>query len=324
MEENLEEKIKRASWKLEEFLEEVKELLNKARKLSPEKREELPQFTGLWKERDVKSYLELLKEAIEKPRIARSRKLLEEIGISSKELPKEILEDAEEIEAVIKLFDKLRGELDKDVNILIENGILARWLKEGGSEAKWKLQSAVDAKAGLIRLLNLESLGDDLKKEFLKKAFEDFRSIEKVEEINSQIYYMKEHEMNVMYRGEDLTEFLEKCEIIYHALKEFEDTYNLAIDEVTGWVRGKSFEEVSVYLKGKRDDISREYDELKRRWRNLADIMGEEVLQPEGIPNLRKEIEEFEGRFKERLGEPVLRLLNFFRGEADFPDELPK
>lgn len=324
MEEDLEERILKSSWKLKGFLDEIKELLNKVRGFPPQKRKELPKFTGLWKEKDIKSYLERLKEAVEKPRIASSRKLLEEMGIPSKEIPEETLEDTEEIEKITKLFNELRRELGKDLNILIEDGILTRWLKEGVSEAERKLQSAVDAKAGFIRLLNLESLGDELKKEFLKKAFEDFKSIEKAEELNSQIGYMKDYDIIVEYREGELDEFLEKCEIAYQTLKEFEEVYKLSIGAVKEWVGGKSLEEVCASLEEKREAVSKEYNELKRRWRELAGILGEEGPEPEGIPDLRKEIGELKRRYKESLGEPSLRLLDFFRGEADFPDDLSK
>ncbi len=322
MEEKLEERIRKASWTVENILKEARELSNKARKLHPEERRGLPEFIGLWKEGELKNYLKRLKEAIDEPRIARSRKLLDEIEISSKEIPREVLEKTEEIEEIARLFSELKGGLNEAVNVLIEEGILVRWLKDGVSEAKGRLQSVVNTAAGFKRLLNLENLGDELKKVFLKLAFEDFTSISEAEKLNSQISYMKRHEMVVEYRGGDLNEFLGKCETAYQILKEFEDTYKLPIDEVKGWVGGKDLEGAS--LDDRRKDISREYDELKRRRRELADILDEEAPEPEGIPNLRAEIGELEKRCEEYLGEPGQRLLNFFRGKADFPDELSK
>lgn len=324
MEADLEERIRKVSWTVESLLREARELSNKARRLHPEERRDLPEFSGLWKEDELKSYLKRLKEAIDEPRIARSRKLLEEIGIPIKEIFKEVLEKTEEIEEITMLSNELKGELGEAVNILIEGGILVRWLKDGVSEAKENLQSAVKATAGFKRLLNLENLGDELKREFLKTAFEDFTSISKAEELNSQIGYMKEYEVVVEYRGGDLKEFSRKCETTYLSLKEFEDKFKLPINDVKGWVGGKELEEACVSLDDKKGEISKEYNELKRDWKELVDILHEEATEPEGIPNLRKEIKEFEERCRENLGEPGQRLLKFFRGKADFPDELSK
>mgnify|MGYP000182649474 CR=1 FL=1 len=324
MEEDLETRIEKASWKLEEFLNETRELLNKVHSFPPEKRSELPKFSGPWKEKNVKEYLERLKEAIERPRIMRSRKLLEEIGVSSMEISKDILENVEEIEEIVETFSRLRKDFGKYLDVLIEEGILITWLKEGGYKAKEKLQSIVDAKAGFIEILNSENLNNVLKKEFLKKAFKDFKFIEEVGELNSQIGYIREHNIIVEYRGGEMDKFLEKCRTVYQVLKNFEEKYKLPIDDIKRWVEGKSLDEVCSSLEEKKKEVSNEYDKLKRRWRELAEILGEEILEPEGFSDLREEIERLERKCKESLGEPGLKLLDFFKGKADFPDDLSK
>ena len=325
MEENLEDKIQKASWKIEALLEDVKEnLLYKVRRLSPRKRRELPKFSDLWKERNLKSYLERLQEAIEKPRIARSKKLLKGIGVTSEGLPKEILEDVEQIEEISKLFDQLKKELGKSANVLAEKEILTDWLKESTAKANERLQSILDAKAGFKRLIKLGGLNEELMKELLENAFEDFEFIGKADELNSKIVYISGYGINAEYHVGHLSDFLENCEIVYNALKEFEDIYKVSTDEVSAWVKGKNLAEIRKYLEGDEDPFSAEYAKLKRRWRELASILGEESPEPEGFPDLKRKIKQLEAKFKGSLGESGLRLLGFFRGEANFPHDLSK
>lgn len=325
MEKNLEDKIQKASWKIQDLLDDVREnLLHKVRRLPPRKRRELPKFSGLWRERNLKSYLERLQEAIEKPRITRSKKLLKSMGVSSGGLPKEILENVEQIEETNKLFDQLKKELGKNANVLTEKEILTDWLKESTTKANERLQSILDAKAGFKRLIKLGDVDEELMREILENAFEDFEFIGKADELKSRIVYISGFGINVEYHVGHLSDFLENCEIIYNALKEFEDIYKISTGEVSAWVEGKNIAEIRKYLEGNEDPFSAEYAKLKRRWRELASILGEESPEPEGFPDLEKKIKRLEAKFKESLGESGLRLLGFFRSEANFPHDLTK
>ena len=324
MEENLEERIRKSDYTVESLLKEARELSNKASSLHLEERKELPKFLGLWKEDELNNYLRNLKEAIDEPRIARSRKLLEDMGISSKGISKEILEKIEEIEEITRLSNELKEDIGEASNVLIEGGILVRWLKDGASKAKGNLQLVVNDMAGFKRLLSLENLSEDVKKEFLKTAFEDFTSISEAEDLNSKIFYLKEYGVMVDYLGGNLKEFSRKCETTYQSLKEVENKYKLPADKVKEWVKGKDLEEAYTYLDKKKEELSKEYNELKREWKELADILEEEALEPEGIPNLKKEIKEFEARCIKNLGKSGQILLKFFMGKADFPNKLSK
>ncbi|OYT26783.1 MAG: hypothetical protein B6U95_07055, partial [Thermofilum sp. ex4484_82] len=155
---DLEERLSKALWKVEDFIREAEELLDKAHLLPPEKRKSLPKFAGIWKEKEVETYLQNLKETIEKPRIARSRKLLEEIGVSTEKIPKEALENTEEIEGITALFTEIKEELGDYINFLVKEGVLVKWLKEGVSETKERLQTLANVKIGLKRMVILESL----------------------------------------------------------------------------------------------------------------------------------------------------------------------
>lgn len=325
MSEKFKDKIQKASWKIEELLEEVREnLFKKTRQLSPKKRRKLPKFSGLWKEKNLKSYLERLQEAIEKPRIARSRQLLNGIGVSCEGLPKETLEDVEQIAAIHKLFNQLKNDLGKNMDVLIEKKVLREWLNEGTARAVGNLQSAIDAIAGFKRLVKLKGLSVELRRQLLKEAFEDLELISKADELNSQIIYISAYEINVEYHDGKLNELLEDCEIVYKALKEFETIYKISTNEVTAWAQGKNLQEIRKCFEGGEDPFSITYANLRRRWRELTSILEEESPEPEGFPDLKKEVRKLETRFRESLGNSGLRLLGFFRGESDFPVELSK
>lgn len=325
MSEGLKDKIQEASWKVDNLLDQVKDnLLPKAQRISPQKRLKLPKFSGLWRERNLKNYIERLQESVERPRMARSRQLLDKISISSEELSKETLEDVERIEEVHRSFKELKKELGEDANILIERKILLKWLKEGASEASRKLQSIVEAINGYKRLKKLESLGTQLRNRLFEEAFENSDFIGKAEELDMQIVYLTGYGITIEYGNGDINELLQDCEIIYNAFKEFEDSYKISSDEVGTWVKGKSLPEIRKYLERGKDPFSTGYTKLKRKWRELVSILGEESPEPEGFPDLKREIKKLEERFKKSLGEQGLRLLSFFRGETEFPKELLK
>lgn len=325
MSEDLKDKIQKASWKVDDLLDQVKDnLLPKAQRISPQKRLKLPKFSGLWRERSLKNYIERLQESVERPRMARSKQLLDEISISSEELSKENLEDVERIEEVHRSFKELNKELGEDANILIGRKILLKWLKEGTSEAIGKLQSIVEAMNGYKRLKKLESLGPQLRNRLFEEAFENSDFIGKAEELDIQIAYLTGYGITIEYGNGDINELLQDCEIIYNAFKEFEDSYKISSDEVGTWVKGKSLAEIRKYLEGGKDPFSTGYTKLKRKWRELVSILGEESQEPEGFSDLKREIKELEERFKKSLGEQGLRLLSFFRGESEFPKELLK
>jgi len=324
MEESVGERINKSLWTVDNFIKEAKELLNKAQKLSLKERSELPKFIGVWKEDEIERHLERLKEAIDEPRIASSRKLLEKIGISTKAIPKDILEETEKIEDITSLFYDLKEKIGEVANVLIKREIIIKWLMEGLLEAKNKLESAVDTATGFKRLLNLENLSGKLKEKFLERAFEDSRSISDAEELNLQIGYIKEYGIVTEYRDEDLKEFSEQCKKTYQYLKKFENEYQLLINEVKEWIGSKDLREVCTVLADKETEVFREYAKLKKEWRELSDILGEESPEPKGIPNLRARIKELEERCNEILGENGQKLLNFLRGKTEFPDELSK
>lgn len=158
----------------------------------------------------------------------------------------------------------------------------------------------------------------------LENAFEDFEFLGKADELNLQIVYISGYGMNVEYDIGHLGDFLENCEIVYSTLKRFEDIYKISTDEVSAWVKGKNMAEICKYLEGDEDPFSAEYAKLKRRWREFASILGQEGPEPEGFPDLKKKTKQLEVEFKESLGESGLKLLAFFRGEANFPGDLSK
>ena len=325
---NVINRIRKAAWIAERLADEAEELLDKARDLSAEERRALPKVTGLWKEREIRNYLERLKEALKEPRLFHSRQLLEEVGFSSEGISTNMLDETEEIRKVANFLRELE-EIDGTSQVMKDARVLPQWLNEGIPTTVAKLKAIIEAKEGFKRLLNLENVHEEIKEEFVKMAFENPVAIQQAEELDSQIACIGGHGIDVMYHNEGLQSFLEVCKAVYESLTELENTYKLPTQEVERWTAGKSLLEANTLLRSKVEQVKREHAELLRQWRELAQtlqLLGQEVphLPPQGIPGLKEGVDDLESKCKGNLGESGQELLNFLRGKFDFPDRLSK
>jgi len=319
------EKIGKASWLAESLSEEANGLLDKARDLSADERKELPRFRGLWKEKEIRNYLNRLEEALKKPRLFRSRRLLEGAGFSSEGVPADILEETGGIKDVVVLLEALK-EIDGICETLQDVRLLSGWLNDGISTAKGKLQAIIEAKEGFKRVLNLQNTDEGLKTTIIKVALGNPAFIQEAEELDSQMACIKEHGILVTYDEGDLDAFTKACGAAYESLSQLENIYRLPISEVDSSTKGKSLPEANELLRTKVEEAGRERGELIREWRGLAQTLhslGREVPDaPDGIPDLKQRITQLEDQCREDLGESGQELLSFLIGKCDFPDQL--
>lgn len=325
MEEDPQKRIERACWVVGALVEEAEELLDKARGFSPQERSELPKAPTLWKEKEITRYLERLKEALRKPMVFRSRKLLEEAGLSSEGISTDTLEETSEIRKVATLLRDME-DISEVSKLIKEEQALIRWLKEGTGVAVEKLAAIKEAKTGFKRVVDMRNLDETLRKEILKIALENPGAIHMAEELDSQIEHVRGYDIRIEYQDEGLEQFSTKCKAAGNSLSQLESTYGLPTSEVKEWTAGKSLEEAKSLLERKVTEASEEHSKLVREWNELAKTLGTlgEVVppSPDGIPDLKQDIEELENKCRQNLGEPGQELLNFIRGKIDFPDKL--
>ena len=324
---NLTQKIEKAVWTAEALILDAEELIERAGHLTVEERKSLPKFSALWKEKEIRSYLERLSEALKQPRIFHSRKLLEEAGFASDSISTDVLENTGEIKKVTTLLRELK-EMSDLLQVMSDSRVLSRWLNDSITTTITKLELIIEAKEGFKRLVNLENIPKQIRKEFLEVALETPATIQQIEQLDSQIVYLKAYGINLRYKGEGLSEYTEACKATYEKLLQLEDTYKLPKVEIQKETKGKSLLEATALLEKRLERTERDYNDLKRQWHELGQTLhslGQEIPElPKGIPSIKKVIIELEQKCRANLGESGQELLNFLRGRGDFPERLTK
>jgi len=129
MEEGFTDRIRKSVLTAEHLVSEAENLADRSNILSAEEREVLPKFKGLWKEKEIRKYLDQLEEALKKPRVYRSRKILEEIGITSENISSDVLESTEEIRKLVMSLREVK-DIPNLLKILEDTKSLPHWLND--------------------------------------------------------------------------------------------------------------------------------------------------------------------------------------------------
>lgn len=325
MEEGFTDRIRKSVLTAEYLVSEAENLADRSNILSAEEREVLPKFKGLWKEKEIRKYLDQLEEALKKPRVYRSRKLLEEVGITSESISSDVLESTEEIKKLVSKLTQL-NDISGLLQALEDTRIVSRWLNDDLIVAIEKVDAIVEAKEAFRRLTDLDNLDDTIKSSFIKSAFEDLSSIQQAEELDSRIASLRSYGIDCNTTEVNLQSFLELCEQVHETISELEHLYKVPTDEIETSVRSKPLAEANKAMTDKLEETRRQYANLETEWLGLSHTLkslGYEIPpQPRGIFEMQTSILELENKCRESLGESGQKLLNFFVGKSEFPEEL--
>lgn len=327
MEEEITSIIQRKIWTIDDLLRETNELCPKAAQLPKEAKENIQVFSGEWTEESVRKHLERLKKAIEDPLRYKSRKLLEDQGVSIKSIPEEVFDDFIGIGKVVDLL-KVLDEFSKRIaEILIKKGILLGWLKDGIDKAIVGLEDIIKAKTGFQRLFE-EGVNESLRDELLRRSIENPGFISPAEDIILKMKYVAKFG-TLKEKKEDFDEFKRNLIAVHQKLVNLQDEYSIPNEEISKSVRGKSLHEANMLLQDKLNKASEKRTKLleeRKMYSVPLQSIGHEVLEPpQGLYELEKEVEHLKRESLDSLGEEGLRLLNFLVGkEENFPDEISK
>ena len=325
-EENLVGELYKKIGRAEDFLSQAKELYDRALKeLSKEERKRLPVFPGIWSEKSVKKYLEKLKKFIDDPIRYRNRERLEKIGIQTEDIPEDVFDDSVGIEEIITLFNQLKEFEEKIADILIEKGLLSKWLKESTTKAKEELKKISEVKVAIQRIFKCK-IEEQLKKELIQRSIENIGFINSAEEIISKINFMNNFEILIDYDG-DFNKFYNSLNNIYKKLIKLQDEYGISRIEIAEFTKGKSLIELVDLLEEKIKKYSEKKRDLENEWKmyitTLKSIGIEAQYElPSTINKLEREVEKLRKQCLDNLGYDGLKLLKFMRGEEDFPEEI--
>ncbi len=96
--------------------------------------------------------------------------------------------------------------------------------------------------------------------------------------------------------------------------------------DINASVRGKTIMEAKKSISNKLEEVRRQYANFEKQWLGLTrtlQSLGHEIpSQPQGIRDMQESILELENRCRDSLGEPGQKLLKFFVGDSEYPEDL--
>ncbi len=316
--EDLGDVIQRKTWTVEEFLSQLDELEEDAKRLSHEERERIPEFSGDWSEKSVRKHLSEVARAVKNPIKFKNKERLEQIGVRTDGIADDVLGDTSGLDKVVELFLEVR-EISES---LMPGDYLAIWLKEGTESARQKLEEVVNAKPAFERVLGSEVI-EELGSELLRRSMEDVSFLSEAETAILRFTRLDGFGV-VLDWGSDSDEFLIGLKESWNGIQRIQEEYGVSREEIQEVLGGETLLETSSLL----EKMDQEYSERKRKlseeWQTYAitlESLGETVLEPpETLGELGEAIENLRNECLERLGESGLSLLRFIKGKDEFPD----
>jgi len=326
MSEDLKEVIGRKIWTVDELVIQSTRLASDANILPSEARKNLPIFPGDWLEDKVRNYLERLGNAIRNPIRHRNKSLLEEVGVDTKGIPDEVLDDSSEIENIVRLYRELLASNKRLAQFVVEKGFFPRWLKEGIERAKLRLTELSNAESAFSRIFESE-IDEQLIDELAQRCVGESEYIDTADGFISKIGFVSEFEISTEYHG-NFDIFCESVDSVYQTAAKFQDLFGIPKDEITQLVKGKTIDEADSLLKDSLRDYSQQRDRLLEEWRiystALKSLDHEVPEQPQGFYKLREETAKLRQACRETLGVQGIKLIQFLKGESDFPKKISK
>jgi len=323
------EKLQGALLKANDLKEISDKLFEKTKSLSSTEKENLPEFTGLWDKELVEKYLNRLEESIDEPLLSKSRGILEQEGISSEKIPRNILK---EIETIKKVVDSLKAlVLTKDFVDKLKNnegGLIRRWLID--ETAIENLKIFVDSKNDIQNIFQNPNFSPEMIDNITDKIFKNPSEISdivtKSEELNTFIEkIIKKFELEP--ESNDIDDIMDKSHDIFTITEEI-FRYGFTEEDIKSWVSGKNINDTYECLKKRNKKIEQKYYILVNEFKEIVSIlksMGHEEIDkaPQKISDLNDKVDSLRQLLVDKLGDKESKLLDFLLGKTeDFPKEL--
>ena len=329
MPQDIVEIINRKIWTVEEILSRVDEIVEKSKSLSPNQRKKVSTRISDWSEDKVKEHIDSVKDAVINPIRHKNKEKFKGIGVDIEKIPEKVLDSTGLVNSIISLFKDIRNINSKLTNILIEEQFIENGLGNIPDKIEQKLRDIIDAESGIKEIIEKE-INKQFKYKLLTEVLEDVSFLEEAEEIILNIDYLTRFGILIEYSlpFEDLYRNLNT---LSRKISDVIDNFGILEEEIKQKIEKKVYSEAHKIV----EEMEKNCAERKRRLIDelkiylfilksleedipeaLSDISG---LEEKTIP----ELEEYVRKIKERslgyLGESGIKLLNFLKGEADFP-----
>jgi len=319
--------LEEASHRASSLAQAVEDTVEKAQRLSAREMRELPGFTGVWKEKNLRRYIERLAEAVKSPRVSQSRKVLQEAGFVSERIPADVLDQVEAVQRVVGHVTKLQ-DLGLLMRVLREDGVVQKWLDLGLEDAEKNVLALVEAVEGFKRLESLANLDEETKKVAIRAAVEKPGEIRGVEVTDGYVGELKACGIDARRTDESLSEFTKSVSQAYDIVDELQNEFGMTKTEIVKWTKRKSLANAISLLQTKAEELRKQQGELLRRWHELAETLrslGIETTQPpQGTGRLMTSVADLEAALEGNLGSSGQAVLDFLLSRRSFPENLSK
>lgn len=324
MEEDIKDLIQRKIWTVESALSEARVFVDNVTGLPSEARKNIPIFPGEWSENKVKTYLKQLDAAVRNPLRYKNKRILEDNGVSTTDIPEKIFEDSTGIEEIVKLLLEAEKEFTETVVSLIKT-LVSIWLKDGIVNSKEKLSEVLSKKIAVKRIFEVKN--ENLRNELLRKSMEDTAFLPTAESLVSMVEFVEKFGISAKY-SVSFDRFENNLRNVHQRLVHVQEEYHISKEELSKFLKDQTLLGADEILEKKTVEYSERKKTLLEEWAMYSVALksiGKEVGEPpQGIRELEKDVKALERKCLESLGKEGLRLLKFLRGEEDFPDEISK
>ena len=322
--ENIDDVIIRKIWTAEDLLPQAEEIVEKSKSLSPNKRKEISVTIGDWSEDRIKKHIETVREAVINPIRHKNKEKLKNIGVEIEKSPQEVFDDSKLIDKIATLYKNIKNIINQLTDILIDESLIERWLKESPDEVEQKLQDVVDAESSFKEIFEKE-INEKFKSELLKRSLEDISFLESAEEIISNIEYLNSFGVLLGYTVE-FEEFRDNLDTLSGKIKDIVEDFGISKGEIKQKIERKALSKACEIIEQLENECDAKKRKLLDEWKIYESTLksfGDEIPEPpDTLPELEESVSSIKKRCLEHLGKSGFSLLKFLRGKEEFPDDI--
>ena len=316
----LEVRLRNAAASAQSLLKRGQKLQHRAALLGGSGLRGRPTFDRDCSETGLSTHLDMLEEWIRNPVRVRNRQVLEEAGISTDGLSTDVLDDSEGCDSTASAVTGLKEH--PAIRLLLERRIITAWLKESHAIVAQKLAYLGRAQGGFVRLMGYD-IPAQVRDEMFVRAAGDSQFLSAAEELARRAQALEKLGCSWISDG-DLDVMGSSVDAAHQHMITLK---KLTGDETTveQIVRGKDFEAAANALgvvvlekEALRSRLRQEWGTLSATAKLLNAFVGSE-MPPESIPTLETEVIALRQACLSTLGDDGMSVLNFLRGDADFP-----
>jgi hypothetical protein len=311
-----------ASIQLDELGRKARKVADRIARLDDVQRHNMPTFSGPWIKDAIEIHLERLEEAARQPIRGRNRQRLESVGVTSLPMGTELLDDSEVTDIIVEEVRSITGTLPPLAPYIVAQSCLPSWLAKGGGDTRARLAAI---KQGLNRIQKImdSTVPVAFREEALTGVIADPSRLKTIEDDLALVSFALSWELELASQ-QGLVALHPALLSLHEAVSAVQSEFPEQIDTLRSSLRHAGVDDAGKALRAVLNDCRRQYDVALAEWNRLgttARLLGlnHDGVAPRSLAGLEQQISEFSQHCAEKLGETGVAILQFLKGEGDFP-----